>query len=420
MPPTVLDALGAPADVAAWAATAEPGADVIAPLTAVDPSTVDGAARIDLLVALERQIAWLTARQQQVLAALDGRALDWAGKESIDYTREQVGAALRLSPGHAADRLAVGRTLVDQLPQTLAMLGRGEITYLHAKRLAEVVVPFDAKTTAKIEDRVLVRAADQSVGQFGASVRRAVIAADPRSAEQRYEDAVAQRCVVIIPQPDGVAELSALLPAEGAALIKTVLDSLASVKVSGETRTMDQRRADFLVDVFARVLGDPALPEQHGHRPAIQVTVAASTLLGCDDQPAELDGYGPITAHTARRIAADHTGTWRRILTNPGGQVLDYGRRTYRPPANLTDHVIARDKTCVFPHCRRPARHCEVDHGDPWCSGGHTNPDALYPLCTRHHHARHNAGWTGQRTDDGSYLWTDPTGHTYTVHPDDG
>jgi hypothetical protein len=420
-PPTVLDALGSPADVASWAATAAPGADVVAPLAVIEPSTVDGAAQIDLLVALERQIAWLTARQQQVLAALDGRALDWAGKESIDYTQEQVGAALRLSPGHAGDRLAVGRTLVDQLPATLAMLDLGEITYLHAKRLAEVVVPFDAKTTAKIEDRVLVRAADQSVGQFGASVRRAVMAADPRLAEQRREDAVAQRCVVIIPQPDGLAELSALLPAEGATLIKTVLDSLAAGKTSGETRTMDQRRADCLVDVFARVLGDPSLPEQHGQRPAIQVTVAASTLLGRDEQPAELDGYGPITADTARRIAADQSGTWRRILTDPTtGQLLEYGRTTCRPPANLADHVIARDRTCVFPHCRRPAKHCEVDHGDPWCTGGHTNADALHPLCTRHHHARHNAGWTIQRTDDGSYLWTDPTGHTYTVHPDDG
>jgi hypothetical protein len=331
-----------------------------------------------------------------------------------------VGAALRLSPGHAADRLFVGRTLVDQLPRTLELLQRGAITYLHAKRLAEAVVPFDAKTTAKIEDRVLTRAPDQSVGQFSASVRRAVLAADPRLAEQRHEDALAGRCVVIIPQPDGLAELSALLPAEGATLVKTVLDSLAAVKTAGETRTADQRRADCLVDVFARVLGDPALPEQHGHRPAIHVTVAASTLLGCDERPAELDGYGPITAHTARRIAADPTGTWRRILTDPAtNQILDYGRKTYRPPANLRDVILARDRTCVFPHCQRPARHCEIDHGDPWCTGGHTDADALHPLCRRHHHAKHNAGWRVTRQPDGTYLWTDPTGHTHTVHPPD-
>src|SRR5439155_17358582 len=137
-----------------------------------------------------------------------------------------------------------------------------------------------------------------------------------------------------------------------ATLVQTVLDSLATVKGPGETRSMDQRRADALVDTFARVIGDPSLPQHHGHRPAIQVSVSASTLLGCDEQPAHLDGYGPITADVARRIASDQSGTWRRILTDPTTrQVLDYGRRTYRPPANLADHVIARDRTCVFPGC---------------------------------------------------------------------
>ena len=388
----------------------------------LDPSALSDAGRIDVLIALERQIAWLTAAQQYVLASLDGRALDWQGKQAIDYTQEQVGAALRLSPGHAADRLSVGRTLVDRLPKTLAMLDRGEITYLHARRLAEAVVPFDAKTTAKIEDRVLTRAADQTVGQLCASVRRAVIAADPHRAEERRAEAIAQRCVVITAQPDGVAELCALLPAEGAALIKTVLDSLASVKTSGETRTMDQRRADALIDVFARVLGDPALPEQHGQRPTIQVTVAASTLLGYDENPAHLDGYGPITAHTARRIAADQSGTWHRILTDPTtSQVLEHGRKTYRPPRALADHVITRDRTCVFPTCTRPARHCELDHGEAWCTGGTTCEHNLHPLCTRHHHTKHNARWQVTRQPGGSYHWTSPTGHTYTVHPpDDG
>jgi hypothetical protein len=217
-----------------------------------------------------------------------------------------------------------------------------------------------------------------------------------------------------------MAELWAHLPAEGAALIQTVLDSLASVKTPGETRTADQRRADVLVDVFARVLADPSLPEQHGHRPSIQVTVALSTLLGCDNQPAGLDGYGPITAQAARRIAADPTGTWRRLLTDPAtGQVLDYGRTTYRPPPNLKDFALARDRRCVFPGCRRSARTCELDHADPYCTGGQTCPHNLHPLCTRHHHAKHNAGWTVRRQEDGSYHWTAPTNHTYTVPPPD-
>jgi hypothetical protein len=421
-PPSTADVLDNPDSVAAELAATHPGPGHDAALAILDPAALSDAARIDLLIALERQIAWLTARQQQVLASLDGRAMDWAGKESIDYTQEQVGAALRLSPGTAAHRLEVARALADRLPTTLQMLARGQISYLQARTLADAVTELDTATTTKIEDRVLPRAGRQTVGQFRASVRRAVIVVDPRQAEQRHQDAVEHRQVVITPVDDGMAQLWALLPADGGLLVKTVLDSLATVKTAGETRTMDQRRADTLIDVFARVLGDPALPEQHGHRPAIHVTVAASTLLGCDERPAELDGYGPITAQTARRIASDQSGTWRRILTNPAtGQVLDYGRKTYRPPANLADFVIARDRTCVFPSCTRPARACELDHGENWCSGGETCEHNLHPLCRRHHHTKHDAGWTVQRTDDGSYLWTDPTGHHYTVHPpDDG
>jgi Domain of unknown function (DUF222) len=325
---------------------------------------------------------------------------------------------LRLSPGTAERRLAVARTLVERLPATLDLLRRGQLTYLHAMKLAEAITPFDQETSAEIEQRVLGRAPEQSLSQFGASLRRAVIAADPRRAEQRHQDALGQRRVVFTPQDDGITELWALLPADGAALIETVLSSLATGQ--SDARSADQRRADALVDVFARVLSDPGLPEAHGQRPAINVTVSIATLLDCDDQPAHLDGYGPITAALARRLATDQTGTWRRLVTDENGQLLDYGRKTYRPPANLTDHVVARDKTCTFPGCRRAARLCDLDHHEPFGDGGGTNPSNVAALCTRHHNAKHDAGWQVKRRPDGTATWTSPTRHRYVVHPPDG
>jgi hypothetical protein len=416
-PPSVVDALAAPADVAAWATIASPGPDAVAPLAAIDPARIDSAARIDLLVGFERQIAWLQAAQQRVLAALDGQALSWAG-EASDFTQEQVGAALRLSPRTAAGRLAVARVLTDRLPGTVERLACGEITFLQARKLAEAVTRFDEATCGVIEEKVLRRAGEQTLSQFTATLHRAVLAADPRSAEQRHADALADRRVLITPADDGMSQLWALLPAEGAAMIGCVLDALA-VKMPGEVRSADQRRADAMVNVFARVIADPNLPEQHGARPSIQVTVAASTLLGADNQPGELTGYGPITANQARRIAADHSGTWRRLLTDPTtGALLDYGRTTYRPPRDLADFVIARDRTCVFPPTsRRAARRCDLDHGQPFDAGGTTSAENLAPLCRRHHRAKHHAGWTLAHQPDGTYHWTSPTGHHYTVQP---
>src|SRR5215469_5454040 len=145
-PVSEVDVLESPDAVAAELATSLPRADDVAALLMLDPEALSDAGRVDLLVAFERHIALLQAGQQQVLASLDGRALDWSGRKLIDYTREQVGAALRLS---------IARTLIERLPATLELLRGGQLTYLHAMKLAEAVIPFDAETTAKVEQRVL-------------------------------------------------------------------------------------------------------------------------------------------------------------------------------------------------------------------------------------------------------------------------
>lgn len=41
-----------------------------------------------------------------------------------------------------------------------------------------------------------------------------------------------------------------------------------------------------------------------GIRPRVLVTVPALTLLGVSDEPATLEGYGPIDHDTAMRLAA--------------------------------------------------------------------------------------------------------------------
>jgi hypothetical protein len=352
-PPTVLDALVAPADVAAWATIASPGPDAVAPLAVIDPARIDGAARNDLLVGLERQIAWLQACQQRVLAALDGEALSWAGAESIDFTQEQVGAALRLSPGTAANRLAVARVLTDRLPATVERLARGEITYLQARKLAEAVTPFDDGTCGVIEEKVLRRAGEQTLSQFSATLRRLVLSADPRRAEQRHADALAERRVVITPADDGMAQLWALLPAEGAALIGCVLDALA-VKTPGQTRTADQRRADALIDVFARVIADPKLPEQQDMRPSVQVT-RRSIDPSRRRQP----------TRRADRLRTDHC---RACAAHRGRSERHLAATTHRPrhrrPTRLRPHHLPpTPRPGRLRH--RPRPHLRVPHLSP-------------------------------------------------------
>jgi hypothetical protein len=352
--------------------------------------------------------AWVEARQLQVIAAMGEQAADPLGK---DWIREDVAAALRLSRNTAIERLEFARSL-KRLPATMESLQRGEITAMHARVLAESVAPLDDAQAAAVEREALPLGKTQTVGAFRRTAARAVLAASSDGAEQRHALARAERRVAFTPVADGMEVLWALLPAERCAEIRARLDAELSRIGSTDPRTADQQRADVLCDLAGLAgLPDGELPTSHGARPAVQVTVALSTLLGLDEQPAELAGHGPIPAALARRIAADPSGTWSRLVTDAHGRLLDVGRSTYRPPADLARFVIARDRTCCFPGCTRAAARCDLDHRVAWDDGGRTDAGNLYALCPRHHQLKHETGWRYRPAADGEVEWTAPTGH---------
>jgi len=246
-------------------------------------------------------------------------------------------------------------------------------------------------------------------------------AVDPHGAERRHTAAARDRRVELTPADDGMADLWARMPADHAVAVYTMLDGLARAAHGepGETRTLDQLRADTLGEIALGVLdgngwAGRTLAPRRRVRPHLHVTVGADTLLGATDEPGWLAGYGPIPAAMARRIAGD--ATWRRLLTDPvTGKLLDYGTDTYTPGAVLDAHVTTRDQTCRFPGCTRPAAGCDLDHTVPH-PAGRTADDNLGALCRRHHRAKH-AGWALTQDRPGQFTWTTPTGATHTVAP---
>jgi hypothetical protein len=160
----------------------------------------------------------------------------------------------------------------------------------------------------------------------------------------------------------------------------------------------------------------------------VRVTVNASTLIGLDDQPAHLDGHGPIDAVRARALAVG--GVWRRLVTDPvTHRLLDVGRQRYRPPAALDDFVRLRDGTCAAPGCRVPACGCDLDHteefhphpgADPDVPLGGTDADNLGPLCHRHHRLKTDGGFRLRQIAPGLFEWITPTGHRYLTRPGTG
>src|SRR5262249_56017786 len=137
--------------------------------------------------------------------------------------------------------------------------------------------------------------------------RKGVLLVDADGAAERHRERKKERKVEKYPVEDGMAELSATLTAPEAEEIYHTLDVYAQeCKTEGDTRTADERRADALCDLLL----DPRHHATTGGKGGVQVqvTVPASTLMGLDDQPADLAGYGPIPADLARELAA--AGTW--------------------------------------------------------------------------------------------------------------
>lgn len=377
-----------------------------------DIAELDVAERIDALVELDRQLGAIEAQKQQLLAFIADR-----DSSSKHWSVEEVGAALRLSGGAARALLAGAQQLVHRLPGTHDALRSGRISAGHVAAIVRGSYALPDELLSALEARVLPRAGEQSVPGVRQSVARAVLALDPLTAEQKHERARTDRSVRINPADDGMAWLMALLPAADAQAIFTKLDAAARRAPADDLRTMAQLRADALVDgVLAGVDGE--MPHQHGRQPQIEVLIGLTTLIGQDDEPAWLTGYGPVNAEQARRLAHDPSGTWRRLLTDPvSGELVDYGRTRYRPPPHLADHVIARDGHCSFPFCTHAARTSDLDHVIPFPDGP-TNAANLQSLHRRHHNAKTEGGWSAVRDDQtGATDWTSPAGRHYRSRP---
>ncbi|WP_217585089.1 HNH endonuclease signature motif containing protein [Microbacterium sp. GbtcB4] len=186
-----------------------------------------------------------------------------------------------------------------------------------------------------------------------------------------------------------------------------------------DTRTWSQVQADLLTGLL--LTADPSAVEGDGLtgvRGRLQVTVAATTLVGLDDRPAELDGHGALHPDIARALAG-RDGGWTRLFLDPHGQVIETD--AYSPTESMRRLLRARDQHCRFPGCRQPVHRCDVDHTWDHAKGGPTRVDNLAHLCRGHHVLKHPdipepQRWTVRQRPGGVLEWRSPLGAVHTDH----
>lgn len=434
-------------------------------------AAVDGgvSAILDAIVALERLTASLAASRAVAIDELrrliltaaerDARGERSGGWDAAVTARRvaatELATALRVSESAAQSLLNESAALTTTLPGTHAGLREGALSYAHTVAIVEEASNLPASSHAEFEKTLLPEATTRTAAGLRQRARVVRERLHPESIDARCRDARERRDVRLEPARDGMAWLTAYLPAENAiAAYRRVSEIATGLAGSGDAeqrddRTLAQRRADVMTDLLhdGIVSGSGA---GRGVRAQVLVTVPALTLLDRGGErasdvppsanagsastsvrahdrvraarvspvpPATLEGYGPISADVARRLAA-HAPSFTRLLTHPEtGAVLSVGRDRYAVPRDLRLWLRIRDETCRFPGCGRSAASADVDHTVDWQHAGATRHDNLAHLCEAHHRLKHQTAWLVHQAGGGVLEWTAPSGRQYRTDP---
>ena len=386
------------------------------------------AERIDLIRALEELTCAAASAQLATTADFDESQRAEQAARGVPVERQgrgvaaQVALARRESPHRGQQHLGLARILRrGELPHAQAAFAAGRITEWKVTLLARETACL-ALADRRAVDAALAanpgRIEAMGDGELVAEARRLAYRLDPESFVERRRRAETDRRVTVRPAPDVMSQLSALLPVKDGVAVHAVLTREADrLRAAGDSRTRGQIMADTLVE---RVLADPA--PQRGRRPGLMVNLVVSdaVLLGACDDPADVDGYGPLDAELARSWVADNARdkgaeTWlRRLYVQPEtGSLVAMDSRSRIFPSGLASFIRLRDRVCRTPWCDAPVR--ASDHVRPAARGGPTSGVNGEGLCEACNLAKEARGWQARPRPGPRHAveTTTPTGHTY-------
>ena len=236
---------------------------------------------------------------------------------------------------------------------------------------------------AAVEAKITPRAGEQTTGELGSALARAVKAHDPEGAKRRREKAQKDARVEVWAEPAGTAALAGrdLAPAGVIEATKSLDADARWLKAHGVAGSFDELRAKAFAALLAHKplttlipatpagTNDPAgpghpgtpaaspapgspAPQAPGTTPAepgtgagepgpgpgqtsprlggtVHLTMPATSWLGLSDTPGDIPGIGPTDADTCRdlagTLAANPATRWHITLTDPAGRAVAHG-----------------------------------------------------------------------------------------------
>ncbi|MGB2722301.1 MAG: DUF222 domain-containing protein [Rhodococcus sp. (in: high G+C Gram-positive bacteria)] len=207
-------------------------------------------------------------------------------------------------------------------------------------------------------------------------------------------------------------------------------DGTETLKIADD-RSPARRRADAFGHILDQYLASSSRPTEGGERPHLNLHISLRDLTDLRDSAdtdditddentrtadesdddghpaADRDAYrdlfgdgttvgwlpwmGPLSHNTSRQLACDCVLT--AIVMDEHGSPINLARTARTVTAKQRKALIARDHTCAFPGCGKPAAWTEAHHIWHWADGGPTDMNNLVLLCGFHHRLIHHSDW---------------------------
>ncbi len=400
-----------------------PGAELAQVLASLDWECLSDHDLIRVLKAQDRQISHYEAGRAWTINEVAARHQDECRDGSFEYhhatagAAAEVGAALHLTRRAAETVTGFSMELLRCRPLVFEALLFGRIDIRRARVLVDSTMFVSDAVAHVVIEEVLAEAPNLTTGQLRHRLAKLVIDADPEAAQRRYDKSVEDRRFEVRRNDSGTANILGLdVPPHIASSIgRWIYKEAIKLKNLGDTRTMDQLRADIYLDLLRRRFkGGKITRSDFGN---LDIRATAETLAGLSDESAELNGFGPITGDIARQVAEHQENVTRRwTLYDPDTkQPIDGGITRRRPTVSQRRKAEMLHPTCIHPGCRMPSVDCDLDHRVPWIESKITCTAGLGPMCRHHHVLRHTHGWTYEPVAGGDFLFTSPYGHQYTT-----
>ena len=367
--------------------------EVLDHLCETDPAVMADGETIEWL---HRQLARLEAATTRAVAAFDARR-DWEA-DGARSAAAWITTRCHLPSASAQRRVRLGRELRHLAVVEAAWLA-GDITASHVDVLAAARTPATAECFARDEQTLVDAAAQLRFRPFQRAVAYWSQLADPDGVEHTARDGYDTRRLHLSQSFNGAWFLDGCLDPVGGTAFATGLNRIEQelfeadwadardrlgdqATASDLARTPAQRRADAAVEMARRagaVPADARMPE-----PLFTVLVGYETFAG---RICELANGTVVTPGSLVRWLTD---AWiERVVFDSPDRIKNVGVKQRLFTGATRRAVEVRDRECFHDYCDLTAENCQIDHIQPYATGGPTTDHNGRPACSFHNRQRH-------------------------------